>query len=122
MNIDLNQVLLNDNGKELQEKVGTELKSITLRQVLLGTLRSSLEGDAKLSFTEKENLFDLLMKLNKDQDVEFAAAEITVLQKRVQQMNYGILLCVQVCRLLDKKETGIVKEEEAADESKPTPE
>jgi uncharacterized protein YheU (UPF0270 family) len=108
MLIDLNQVMLNADGTVLKELIDKVEKEVTLRQVVLSSLRANLKGDEVLLMNEQEKLFDLLMKFTKEQDVDLEAKEITTIQDRIKRRNFGFLINVQACRLLDQKETGIL--------------
>lgn len=77
---------------------------LTIRSIVSAALQTPMQEDAKKSPKEREEMFDLLMKIHGDPVVDLSSEEQTKLKERVSKVAYNNLIAGQVLRVLEGKE------------------
>jgi hypothetical protein len=76
---------------------------MTVRSVFSASLQANLQGDDKQSTKQREELFDLLIKIHGNPVVELNRDEKEILKDRIEKCNFGLLVSGQVLKILDGK-------------------
>jgi len=88
---------------------------LTIRSIVSAALQTPMQEDAKKSPKEREEMFDLLMRIHGDPVVDLSSEEQTKLKDRVSKVAYNNLITGQVLRVLEGKENPFEPKEDTTE-------
>lgn len=112
--VNFSRSLLRLDGTPIQEVVGKDEKGepvrgdMTVRSFVSGVLQAPMQGDEKLSAKERENHFDLLLRVHSAPVLDLSAEEVTLIKNRIARSAYNNLVVGQMLKILEGKDTGLV--------------
>jgi hypothetical protein len=90
------------------------LVPMTVRSVFSTSLQANLKEDEKQSTKQREELFDLLMKIHGNPVVELNSDEKELLRDRIEKCKFSLLISGQVLRILEGKSNPFEPQEDGS--------
>lgn len=111
--VDFSRQLLKLDGSLIEEVVGKDEKGnpkigvMTVRSFTSSALQAPMQGDERMGIKEREQHFDLLLKVHTHPVLDLSAEEIALIKNRIVRTSYSNLLVGQVLKILEGKDTGL---------------